>query len=320
MRLRQAFREYIALRSRVLRPRTVGNYRDRLEHFAAWLEHQAVTDLQDVTPKHAQAFIDSLRESLKDTSVRQIWTILKVALVWFEHRGATDPQDWSVVLTPKGHSRTPRHLSLEECSDLIRAARRVRRGDRFLSIRDTAMIALILDTGLRTSEALNLRPADLSLVAHRATVQGEIAKSGRERAVYFTAETTGLLRVYMRERDRLYEGAQWFFVAKGGKKMSRTCLYTTIRKIAEYAGLPGVYPHALRHTAGTEYVRAGMDVARLRLLLGHARVETTMIYVHLAEQQDLQPQCQELGVMHRIATRPDDRAVRAEYERVRGVG
>jgi site-specific recombinase XerD len=76
-----------------------------------------------------------------------------------------------------------------------------------------------------------------------------------------------------------------FIVAKGptrGQPLSSAGLRRIFRYHREIAGVPGGHPHALRHTFGTALAEAGVDLAVMQALLGHAHIDTTARYVHLA--------------------------------------
>lgn len=157
--------------------------------------------------------------------------------------------------------------------------------------RDTAIISLILGSGLRLSEVVGLDVDDIDFKKYRARV---IRKGNKEQFVYFSEQAMIDLKEYLAIRKKAYEVAKNFkplFVASpmGPKETSRRLTARSIEKIVEkYAqafGKPQLSVHKLRHSFATRYHAENNDVPKLRRQLGHSSVQTTMIYTHLTNEE-----------------------------------
>jgi integrase/recombinase XerC len=153
------------------------------------------------------------------------------------------------------------------------------------TLRDRAIVLLMLLGGLRAAEVRSLRLADVDMGLRRVRVTG---KGGKERVVpvdgAFFAELAGYLR---EERPAGCASPECFVVLRGptaGRPLTEAGLRRTFRTHRQSSGAIRVRPHRLRHTYGTELAAAGIDLLVLRDLMGHANPETTAAYVHLAPE------------------------------------
>jgi site-specific recombinase XerD len=143
----------------------------------------------------------------------------------------------------------------------------------------------MLYCGLRSSEVLALDVSDVDIGARWLRVMG---KGRRERRVPLDADVASVIQVYLlTERPEPLDPAQGrlFLVAKGahrGQPLTPAGLRTVFRYHRSTSGVVGGHPHALRHTFGTAMAEAGVDLAVMQALLGHAHVDTTARYIHLA--------------------------------------
>lgn len=175
-------------------------------------------------------------------------------------------------------------------------------------LRDAAMIALMVDSGIRLSGLIGLNKS--SLVSHELKGKRRISirvleKGKKERIVPLTNYSLVYLSTYLHSRElmeidrTLPDGDEVIFVSLRNRHLEehefvgeerRICARSVQRMLRQYAKAAGVsnkeaHPHALRHTFATELVESGVDLIRVRNLLGHADLKTTEIYVHLAARR-----------------------------------
>jgi integrase/recombinase XerD len=155
-----------------------------------------------------------------------------------------------------------------------------------LGLRDRAMLELIYATGLRVSELVRLKGAEVSLDMGVVRVFG---KGSKERMVPLGEEAAAWLTRYQREaRPALLKGrgAEAVFVTARGDAMTRQAFWQLIRRYAARA-VPGKHlsPHTLRHAFATHLLNHGADLRVVQLLLGHADISTTQIYTHVARER-----------------------------------
>lgn len=169
--------------------------------------------------------------------------------------------------------RLPKALSQPDAAELLAS---------FHTWRDRAIAGLMLYCGLRSAEVLALDVADVDIGGRWLQVLG---KGQRERRVPLDADVASVIQVYLlAERPESVSG-RLFLVAKGpnrGQPLTAAGLRTVFRYHRGVTGIVGGHPHALRHTFGTVLAEAGVDLAVMQALLGHAHVDTTARYIHLA--------------------------------------
>src|SRR6266508_105561 len=148
--------------------------------------------------------------------------------------------------------------------------------------RDRAIAGLMLWCGLRSCEVLGLDVTDVDIGGRWVSVTG---KGGKQRRVPLDADVASVIDVYLLAERPESDSDRLFLVAKGphrGQGLTPAGLRTIFRYHRELTGVAGGHPHALRHTFGTVLAEAGVDLAVMQALLGHAHVDTTARYVHLA--------------------------------------
>jgi integrase/recombinase XerD len=169
--------------------------------------------------------------------------------------------------------RLPRALEQAEAAGLLAS---------FRTWRDRAIAGLMLYCGLRSAEVLGLDVADVDIGGRWLKVTG---KGSRERRVPLDADVASVIQVYLLAERPETSSPRLFVVAKGpsrGQPLTAAGLRTIFRYHRGLSGVTGGHPHALRHTFGTALAEAGVDLAVMQSLLGHAHVDTTARYIHLA--------------------------------------
>jgi site-specific recombinase XerD len=113
-----------------------------------------------------------------------------------------------------------------------------------------------------------------------------VGKGQRERRVPLDADVASVIQVYLLAERPESGSARLFPVAKGpnrGQPLTAAGLRTIFRRHRGLTGIVGGHPHALRHTFGTALAEAGVDLAVMQSLLGHAHVDTTARYINSQE-------------------------------------
>jgi integrase/recombinase XerD len=192
-----------------------------------------------------------------------------------EHSPADD------LRPPRAWPALPKSLTLDEVDALI--AQPDVSSPR--GLRDRAMIELLYATGMRVSELISVRGADLHLDAHYLTCVG---KGNKERLIPIGEQATDWVDRYQREgRPRLLRARRssprLFLNARGGS-LSRVGFWKILKGYGSRARLPGTLsPHVLRHSFATHLLERGADLRAIQMMLGHADLSTTQIYTHVLE-------------------------------------
>jgi integrase/recombinase XerD len=184
------------------------------------------------------------------------------------------PRAWKVL---------PRYLAVEDVDRLLeQPVVTTPRG-----LRDRALIELLYATGMRVSELLSLRPADVNLEASYLTCSG---KGSKQRIVPIGDEATDWVKKYIREsRPALLKKRTsprlFVNVRGGGPGLTRVGFWKILKTYARQAGLKALSPHMLRHSFATHLLERGADLRAIQMMLGHADLSTTQIYTHVLEQR-----------------------------------
>ena len=245
-----SFLDYCRLRS--LGPNTLEFYRWGLEHLMRHLEE---------LPTHHRQLVKPLTTpSLAQESRRDLERVLRRFFRWASAEyGVPNPM---LGMEPIPRRRTlPRILSDEETRAVWEACN---------SERDRALVAVVMDTGVRLGELATMEKRHLA-----GGVLRVVGKVGH-RQVPLTPEVMDMLHGIGTKR--------WVWCGPKGP-LTRSGIQLAFGRMFRRAGLTGpkiAGPHCLRHTFGTRYVAKGGSVTALQAIMGHQSIETTMIYVSLA--------------------------------------
>jgi len=155
-----------------------------------------------------------------------------------------------------------------------------------LGMRDRAMLELLYATGLRVSELVEIKLAQINLLQGIVRVVG---KGDRERLVPIGEEAHNWLTRFLKDgRPHLLRGrsAEHVFPTQRGTGMTRQAFWYLIKRYALKAGISAALsPHTLRHAFATHLLNHGADLRVVQMLLGHADISTTQIYTHVARER-----------------------------------
>jgi integrase/recombinase XerD len=151
--------------------------------------------------------------------------------------------------------------------------------------RNRLLIALMLSTGLRLSEATALRWKDLDLNTGKLMVRQ--GKGAKDRTLWVGEEGLTLLRKWRERQAREIEGApEHVFTTLDGKPVSSRYVQAMVKRYASKAGIEkAIHPHSLRHSFATDFLRETHNIRLVQKALGHANLATTQIYTHIVDEE-----------------------------------
>ena len=152
--------------------------------------------------------------------------------------------------------------------------------DNCNNIRNLAIIDMLASTGMRVSELVSLNRKDVDFINRECVVFG---KGSKERPVYFDAKTKIHLQNYLNSRT---DDNQALFVSllKPYNRLKISGVEITLRKLGRELNLTRVHPHKFRRTLATRAIDKGMPIEQVQKLLGHQKIDTTMEYAMVDQQ------------------------------------
>jgi site-specific recombinase XerD len=231
-------------------------------------------------------------ELMRPVSVESFHRCYKTFFSWLVSDETLEVSPMRRVPAPRVLADQVQPLDMEQVRALLKAAR-VSQFNR----RNTALVLLMIDTGLRVSEVCALRVGDIDLKGRALSI---IGKGNRRRTVHYTPTTSVALWNHLRERrdgtkraddehSALPSPRRALFVALAGayagEPMTRSGIYQVIADLGRAAKIRGVRvsPHTLRHTFATEMIRNSAYQDTVQQLLGHSDPRMTQRYVTLAK-------------------------------------
>jgi integrase/recombinase XerC len=171
----------------------------------------------------------------------------------------------------------PRHLTEAESQRLETfLAQRHTAADPVVRL-ENACVWLLLHSGLRRGECVDLRWGDLDLAGQRLIVRQ--GKGQKDRLVYLSHVTCQALHSYLQGAGLHASDPLWRL--PNGQPMTDHWLRSHLAAIGRHLQIEPFYPHRLRHTCATRLLNAGMDIVHIQKLLGHEQLSTTMIYARV---------------------------------------
>jgi site-specific recombinase XerD len=144
---------------------------------------------------------------------------------------------------------------------------------------ENACLLVMLHSGLRVGECIDLRLQDLDLPSKRLIIRE--GKGQRDRLVYLSESACQAIQLYLCGVQR--QPGDFIWLQKNGKPLSTESMRHRIARIGAAVGIEHLHPHRLRHTCATRLLNAGMDIVQIQKLLGHENLNTTMIYARVQD-------------------------------------
>ena len=264
---------------------TLEAYRRDLTLFAAWLARDASRTLAQASEADVHGFLAARHRGAKSpraSSDARLLSSLKRFYRYGIREALVDTDPTLKLDAPKRAPRFPKSLSEADVEALL-AAPEVARP---LGLRDRAMLETLYASGLRVSELVGLKTFEINLEAGVVRILG---KGSKERLVPLGEEAVDWVRRYMDEARPVLlkeRASDALFVTGRGAGMTRHAFWHLIRRYAARA-VPGkaLSPHTLRHAFATHLINHGADLRVVQMLLGHADISTTQIYIHVARER-----------------------------------
>ncbi len=273
---------------------TQRNYRQALAEFCSWhqQERQSPPDWGKLQRDDFRAYLRFLgRQNLSRAATQLRFSALRTFYKFLVRRGVVAVTPIRNLSMPKMPRRLPKYLTVQQMVDLLNAPLKVlggakeKRAGRPVSVaaayRDVAILETIYSCGLRISELVGLRVADMNWAEQIVRVRG---KGKKERVVPIGETALRAIENYWSRLPNRPAADSRVFLSetKLRSPVSGVVLARRLKTYLALAGLdPGITPHKLRHSYATHLLDAGADLRSVQELLGHAHLETTQVYTHV---------------------------------------
>lgn len=274
----EPFLNYLSV-ERGLANNTIIAYREDLNTYLAFIEKSRINTLSGIAKNNITNFMFDQKE--KGIAVNSI--ARRLAAIRMFHRFLTrervvkeDPS--TLIDSPKLWKKVPETLSLNEVEELIAQpdTRKIQ------GLRDRAVLETLYATGMRVSEAVNLKKDNVNLDVGFLRC---IGKGNKERVIPLGKKAIASIEKYLgvaRPKFLKDKESEFLFVSRFGKKISRQSLWKIIKRYAKEARIKKpMKPHILRHSFATHLLERGADLRSVQEMLGHSNISTTQIYTHI---------------------------------------
>lgn len=272
------FLDYLSV-ERGLSANTISAYRRDLEFYLDFLEHAQVSALSRIKKDDITAFMFSQKDKgISANSIARRLAAIRMFHRFLARERITQEDPSALIDSPRLWKRVPDTLSGTEVDRLLSAPdKRNARG-----LRDRAILETLYATGMRVSEAVNLRADNVNLDVGFLRC---IGKGNKERVIPLGSKAIRSIREYLQKsRPKIIKKrkSEYLFVSRLGTRISRQSFWKMVQQYAGCAGIrKHIKPHILRHSFATHLLERGADLRSVQEMLGHSDIATTQIYTHI---------------------------------------
>lgn len=258
---------------------TITAYKIDLDQFLRFIELQFdFKDLGTASHVHIRSWmVHMVEEGIGPKSINRKLSSLRSLYRYYQKKGKIEHSPLQKIVSPKNPKRLPVYLAKKQIDQLFDL---MQQDDSFEEHRDTLILAIFYQTGIRRSELINLKLADIDLRNKMIKVLG---KGNKERMIPITVDLSFRIQSYLAKRAEIESSSsvEELFVTLKGKKLYPKLVYNIVKeKLNLVTTLEKKSPHILRHSFATHLTDNGADLNAIKSLLGHANLSATQIYTH----------------------------------------
>lgn len=249
---------------------TLCHYKNVISHFLMNIGKP----LKEVTTNDVRAYLYNLQATrgIENITLENRRIVINGFFEWCLDEGYLDKNPVRRIRKIKYQEKIREPLNHVEL-ELLREACK--------TLREKAIIEVFYSTGCRVSELAALKKSDVNFYKNEVHL---IGKGGKHRISYLNAKAEVALKRYLNSRS---DNCDYLFVSvrKPARGLQKTSIEDIVKHIGERSDIGRrVYPHLIRHTTATNALERGMDVTELQKILGHAKLDTTMIYAKVCQE------------------------------------
>ena len=243
--------------------RTIKYYREIIEKFSNSFDKS----IKQLTTDEIMTYLSKYKEdsSCSSTTIDNIRRVLSSFFSWLED------EDY-IIKSPVRRIHKIKTATIVK--EVLTDENLEKLRDECENIRDLSLLELLISTGMRVGELVNLNINDLNFEDRSCIVLG---KGNKEREVYFDAKTKLHLKEYIDKRNDSND-ALFVSMKEPHQRLSISGVELIVRTLGMNSNINKVHPHKFRRTLATMAIDKGMPVEQVQKLLGHVKIETTMHY------------------------------------------
>lgn len=257
---------------------TVKSYEQDINKLKTWA-NQIGLDPVSLNTEDIKSFIKDNSETMHNVrSQSRLISGIHAFYKFLEYHHYIDADPSTLIEVPKKEEHLPEILTIEEIDRMINEIDT----ETFLGIRNRAVIEFLYGSGLRVSELTHLKISQIYLQNETILIEG---KGSKQRLVPISPQAAMWYKLWLEKRNELNilnKYADFVFLNKNGRPLSRIMIFYIIKQLAQLADIKKVIsPHTLRHSFATHLLNNGVDIRIIQQLLGHESISTTEIYTHI---------------------------------------
>lgn len=269
----EEFLQYL-LKEKRYSKHTLSGYRGDIEDFQIYSLRYFEEPIEKANHKIIRTwFAQLLEDGLKPRTIHRKASSLKSYYKYLLQKELLELNPMLLVPLPKLDKQLPKFV---EESDLRKLLDTIPFEDSFEGVRDHLIIELFYQTGIRSSELINLKIEDLDFSLNQLKVCG---KRNKERIIPLTNQIIETIKNYLTYRIKANDSN--IFVTSKAKKLYPKLVYNIVNKnLSKVTTLSQKSPHVLRHSFATHMLNNGAELNSIKEILGHVNLSATQVYTH----------------------------------------
>lgn len=264
---------------------TVVAYKEDIVQFQNFVNQQVgICDFSKIDSSLVRQWMISLKkEKYTETSINRKMSSLRSFYKFIKKQGLTTNNPLSKINSLKTKKKLPIFFKESEMESVL-SDNNIFTGTKFENVRNSLVIELLYNTGIRRSELIEIKDCDFNFFNLTLQVTG---KGNKQRLIPFSNILRESLMHYIEIRKTTFNKSSDYFIVnnKGGKSYPNLIYRIVQQNLGKVSSLTKKSPHVIRHTFATSMLNNGAELSAIKEILGHASLAATQVYTHTSFEQ-----------------------------------
>lgn len=264
---------------------TVVAYKEDILQFQNFVNQQVgICDFSKIDSSLVRQWMISLKkEKYTETSINRKISSLRSFYKFIKKQGLTTNNPLSKINSLKTKKKLPIFFKESEMESVL-SDNNIFTGTEFENVRNSLVIELLYNTGIRRSELIEIKDCDFNFFNLTLQVTG---KGNKQRLIPFSNVLRESLMHYIEIRKTTFNKSSDYFIVnnKGGKSYPNLIYRIVQQNLGKVSSLTKKSPHVIRHTFATSMLNNGAELSAIKEILGHASLAATQVYTHTSFEQ-----------------------------------